>query len=133
MTVLQAGTRRHTLVGVVLAAAMLTSGQAHAQPRDGLLNGALIGAASGAVAGVAFTHAVRDSELTFSQDARGALIFGAIGAGLGLGIDALLNHVSPWPGVAPRRLRFVPAIGRGVAGLAATWTVRPLPRHTARR
>ena len=67
------------------------------QPRDALLNGALIGAASGAVAGVAFTHAVRDSELTFGQYARGALIFGALGAGLGLGIDALFNHGSPWP------------------------------------
>ena len=133
MTVLQAGRRRLALAGVVLAAAMLTGDDAHAQPRDGLLNGALIGAAIGAGAGVAFTHAVRDSDLVFSQYARGALIFGAMGAGLGLGIDALFNQVSPRPGVAPRRLRFVPAIGRGVAGLAATWTVRPLPRHTAPR
>ena len=133
MTVLQAGTRRLTLVGVVLAAAMLTGDEAQAQPRDGLLNGALIGAAIGAGAGVAFTHAVRDSDLVFSQYARGALIFGAMGAGLGLGIDALFNQVSPRPGVAPRRLRVVTAIGRGVAGLAATWTVRPLPRHSARR
>jgi hypothetical protein len=133
MTILQPGTRRRTLVGVVLAAALLSVGQADAQPRDGLLNGALIGAAIGAGAGVAFTHAVRDSDLGLSQYARGALIFGAMGAGLGLGIDALFNQVSPRPGVAPRRLRFVPAIGRGVAGLAATWTVRPLPRHSAPR
>ena len=125
--------RFFALASAVAVAVAVSAGEVQAQPRDGLLNGALIGAASGAVAGVAFTHAVRDSELTFSQDARGALIFGAIGAGLGLGIDALFNHVSSWPGVAPRRLRFVPAIGRGMAGLAVTWTVRPLPRHTEPR
>ena len=133
MIILQRGTRPLALVTVAVLASMLTVGQADAQPRDGLLNGALIGAAVGAGAGVAFTHAVRDSDLVFSQYARGALIFGAMGAGLGLGIDALFNQVSPRPGVAPRRLRFVPAIGRGVAGLAATWTVRPLPRHMAPR
>ena len=126
MTVLQAGTRRLTLVGVVAAAAMLTSGQAHAQPRDGLLNGALIGAASGAVAGVAFTHAVRDSELTFSQYARGALIFGAMGAGLGLGVDALLARVSPHP-AAPPRVRVVPIVWRDRAGVVVRWRGRPRP------
>jgi hypothetical protein len=115
----------------VAVALMLGAGEARAQQRDGLLDGVLIGAALGAGAGVAFTHAVRDSDLVASQYAGGALIFGAFGAGLGLGVDALLSHVSPRPGTQPRRLRFVPAIGRGVAGLAVTWTVRPLHRGLA--
>lgn len=50
----------------------------------------LVLACVGAWAGVAFTHAVRDSDLAFSQYARGALIFGAI-AGVGVGVDALFN------------------------------------------
>ena len=121
MTVLQAGTRRLTLAGVVLAAAMLSGDQAHAQPRDGLLNGALIGAAIGAGAGVAFTHAVRDSDLVFSQYARGALIFGAMGAGLGLGVDALLARVSPHPAATPPRVRVVPIVWRDGAGVVVRW------------
>src|SRR5512145_301996 len=93
--------RRHpahsvALVSVVLLGLTLgSSSPAHAQGRDGLLNGAVIGAVVGAGTGVAFTNAVRDSDLVFSQYARGALIFGAMGAGLGLGVDALLARVSP--------------------------------------
>ena len=107
----------------------LGAGDVHAQPRDGLLNGALIGAAVGAGAGVAFTHAVRDSDLVFSQYARGALIFGALGAGLGLGIDALLDRTAPGPVVGPRRVTIVAAVWRDLTGVAVTWRWRPRPRH----
>jgi hypothetical protein len=82
------------VVFVVLAAG---EREAHAEGHDSLMNGAIIGAAVGAGAGVAFTHAARDSDLSFSQYAYGALIFGAIGAGAGLSIDALFNRASPGP------------------------------------
>jgi hypothetical protein len=92
-----------------------------AQGRDALWNGALIGAAVGAGTGVAFTHAVRDSDLDFGQYARGAVVFAALGAGAGLGIDALLNRGSSVPPVGQRRVLIVPAAWRDFAGVAATW------------
>ena len=94
---------------------------AHAQGRDGLLNGTAAGAAVGAGLGVAFTHAVRDSDLTFSQYAYGGLVFGAIGAGVGLGIDALLNRASPAPVLRPRGVTIAPAVRRHVRGVVVQW------------
>ena len=110
--------RRHTFAVVLLMSLLLSHGQASAQNRDSLLNGALIGGAIGAGIGVGFTHAVRDSDLTFGQYAYGGLVFGAIGAGAGLGIDALLNR-SARP-VASRSLVITPAVGR-VNGVAVVW------------
>jgi len=115
------GLRRFVLACLVCVALALGPGQAQAQGRDSLLNGALIGAAAGAGAGVAFTHAVRDSDLVFSQYAYGALVFGALGAGIGVGVDALLNRASPRPGLGPRRIVITPAVWRNVAGAAVTW------------
>ena len=109
------------LACLVLAALALGERPASAQGRDGLLNGTLIGAAAGAGAGVAFTHAVRDSDLTFGQYAYGALIFGAIGAGAGLGIDALLHRVLPDRRVPPRRVLIAPAVSRDVASVVVRW------------
>jgi hypothetical protein len=79
------------------------------------------GITSGAGVGVAFTHAVRDSDLEFSQYAYGAMVFGALGAGVGLGVDALLHRASPRPAPRSRRVSIAPAIWRSVAGLAVTW------------
>lgn len=101
-------------VACIVLALLLSGGQAYAQGRDGLLNGAVIGAAVGAGAGVAFTHAVRDSDLTFGQYMRGALIFGAIGAGAGIGVDALFNRASSVPGTPRRRVLIAPAAWRGL-------------------
>jgi hypothetical protein len=109
------------MVWVVFAALALGERRADAQSRDALLNGALIGAAAGAGIGVAFTHAVRDSDLVFSQYARGGLVFGAIGAGVGLGVDALLHRAAPGPGVPPRRVLIAPSVWRDVAGVFVKW------------
>jgi hypothetical protein len=106
---------------VVFAVLALGERPAHAQGRDGLLNGTVIGAAVGAGLGVAFTHAVRDSDLGVSQYARGALVFGAMGAGVGLGIDALFNRVSPGPRAAPRRVLIAPTVWRDVTGVMVRW------------
>lgn len=126
------GARRWLITsGIVLAVFGPGEGRAHAQTRDGLLNGALIGGAIGAAAGIAFTHAVRDSDLVASQYARGGLIFGAMGAALGLGVDALFERVAPLS--APRRLRIVPVVWRNRAGLAVTWRPHGAARANARR
>ena len=103
--------RTITLTWLVVAVLTLCVRPAEAQGRDGLLNGAIIGGAIGAGAGVAFTHAVRDSDLTFSQYSRSAIIFGAMGAGIGLGVDALFN----------RRVVFSPTLSSDVRGLRVAW------------
>jgi hypothetical protein len=87
----------------LLAAPTVGDGQTYAQSRDDLLNGMVIGAAVGAGAGVAFTHAVRDSDLSFGQYAYGALVFGAVGAGVGLGVDALLDRAWRTSTAGPRQ------------------------------
>jgi hypothetical protein len=112
-------TKRFTVAGALLASLVLSHGQASAQNRDSLLNGAAIGGAIGVGIGIAFTHAVRDSDLTAGQYAYGGLVFGAIGAGAGLGVDALLNR-SPRPAVTRSGLFIAPAVGR-VNGVAVIW------------
>ncbi len=99
---------------------LVSAGPASAQARDRLLNGVVIGAAVGAGAGIAFTHAVRDSDLTAGQYARGALIFGAIGAGAGLGVDALLAR-GPRPAFGARRLWIAPALWRNSSSVMVRW------------
>ena len=109
--------KMRVLFCLVVAATLLTESHARAQGNDSVANGATIGAVVGAGVGVAFTHAVRDSDLTFGQYARGALIFGAIGAGAGIGVDALLNRSSQHAPRARRPLLIVPAVWRNVAGV----------------
>ena len=112
-----------TIVLAVALCATLVLGErtAQAQGRDSVANGVVIGAAIGAGAGLAFTHAVRDSDLTAGQYARGALVFGALGAGAGLGVDALLNRASSMPLASPRRLTIAPAFWRRVSVVLVRW------------
>lgn len=121
MVLLARQSRGTCAVGCVLLLLALSAGPANAQSSDGLLNGTIAGAAVGAGLGIAFSHAVRDSDLGFNQYAYGALVFGAIGAGIGLGVDALLNRRSPAPGVFARKVTIAPAVGRKVAGVAVRW------------
>jgi hypothetical protein len=121
------GARAVALACFIAAAIVVGERSVSAQGRDGLLNGAIIGGAVGAGAGVAFTHAVRDSDLTFGQYMRGALIFGAIGAGAGIGVDALFNRASSVPGTARPgtkgpRVFVAPAVWRGLKGVVVRWS-----------
>jgi hypothetical protein len=111
---------RLLMSAAVVVAVMAGVRPAQAQSRDSLMNGTIIGAATGAGLGVAFTHATRDSDLGFTQYAYGALVFGAIGAGAGVGIDALLTRGSR-PVLNPRRLLIAPSVWRNVAGVAVRW------------
>ena len=117
-TVIAPRSRAHGFVLACAVFAMLALGErpAHAQGRDSLLNGTVIGAAVGGGMGVALVHAVRDTE-GFGQYAHGALIFGAMGAGVGLGVDALLNRAASAPGATPRRLLITPTVWRHLGGV----------------
>ena len=121
MTGLRSGARDVLMACVVFGILTVGESTAHAQGRDSLLNGTVIGAAVGAGIGVAFTHAVRDSDLTFGQYAYGALVIGALGAGIGLGVDALLSRALPGPSVTPRRVSIAPTMTRKVRGVAVKW------------
>lgn len=116
-------TTKSLIVTTCVALMALTFGEreARAQGRDAVLNGAIIGGAVGAGLGVAFTHAVRDSELGFTQYAQGALIFGAIGAAVGIGVDALFNRAALTPAGTQRRILIAPTIWRNVAGVRVRW------------
>jgi hypothetical protein len=110
-------------VTACLVAGSVTSGasEVYAQGRDSLLNGVIIGGAAGAAAGIGYVHLVRDSDLTASQYARGAIVFGAIGAGIGLGIDAAFYRTATGRPVTPRRMLVAPAVWRNVASVAVKW------------
>lgn len=112
---------RGFVVALVIAAVAWGGEEADAQGRDGLLNGAMIGAAVGAGTGVVVTHSLRDSELRFGQYVRGALVFAAVGAGAGLAADALLIRVSPRPIARGGQIAIRPVVRRDVASLVVTW------------
>jgi hypothetical protein len=88
--------------------------------RDSLLNGTVIGFAVGAALGITYAYAVRDSDLDVGQYAYSALIFGGIGAGVGLGIDALFDRNSSVVGGSPRRVALSPRVSRKTAGVRVT-------------
>ena len=113
--------RRFVVACALLSAVTFGANDAQAQTRDSLLNGAVIGAAVGAGVGVFFTHAVRDSDLSFGQYAYGGLVFGALGAGVGLGVDALFNRASPRPHVTQRRVVIAPTVWRETASVRVHW------------
>ena len=91
---------------------------AHAQVRDNLWSGALIGGAIGAGAGIALVQVTSDSELGFREYGYGALVFGGIGAGVGIGIDALLFRNQPRKPEKPPRIVIAPAVWRKTRAVA---------------
>ena len=94
---------------------------AQAQVRDNVWNGAVIGGLIGDAAGVLFTHAVRDSDLTAGQYAYGAAVFGGIGAGVGMGIDVMLFRSQPRRPERPARVLIAPAVWKNTKAVAVKW------------
>ncbi len=96
---------------------ILGAAQTSGSGRDSLVNGTVIGAAVGAAAGMALAYATRDSELGVEQYSYAALVFGGIGAGVGLGVDALLNRAAKVPVGSPRRIAIKTRVSRKAAGV----------------
>jgi hypothetical protein len=88
--------------------------------RDSLINGTVIGAVVGAVIGMGIAYATIDSELGVEQYSYAALGFGGIGAGIGLGVDALLNRGSSVAVGSPRRIAVKTKVSRKAAGVGVT-------------
>ena len=94
-----------------------------ARPGDGLGNGALIGLGAGAAFGLLAATAGTDTCEGYYEPcgpgwvAGSTLVFGAIGAGIGVGVDALVHHDRVIYRRGPRRqTRVAPVLGPGVAG-----------------
>lgn len=83
---------------------------------DSLLNGALIGAGAGVAAGLLLCRATEPWE-NCRDDIGPLLRFGALGAGIGMGVDALIRGQRT---IYPQRtngLHAAPVVGRHRAGL----------------
>jgi hypothetical protein len=100
-----------------------------ARPNDSLANGALIGFGTGAALGLlAATAGSCDGEIGCFEGpgwvAYTTLLMGAMGAGVGVGIDALIRRDRiVYPRKPRPQARLAPAIGPGVRGvvLGLTW------------
>jgi hypothetical protein len=83
---------------------------------DSLLNGALIGAGAGVASGLLLCRATEPWE-NCRDDVGPMLIFGALGAGIGTGIDALLRREQTMPPGGRSGLVVRSLAGRRLRGL----------------
>ena len=89
---------------------------------DSVLNGALIGAGAGVASGLLLCRLTETWE-NCRDDVGPMVRFGAIGAGIGIGIDALIRGrktIYEAPGTT--RLHAAPIVGRRAAGLQVSLT-----------
>ena len=91
-------------VGVMLVQPLCCEAQGRPRPggRDSILDGTAIGFAAGAGFGIVYVSVVRDLVLDVGDYTSSALIFGGLGAAVGLGIDALCDRHSS--AVGPRHV-----------------------------
>lgn len=105
-----------------------------ARPSDSLANGAVIGLAAGVAFGIlGSTVGTSDCEgydfamALCPQGPRyivaSALIFGGIGAGIGVGIDALIHHKRVIYRRDSHQTRLAPVVGPGIGGavISVSW------------
>lgn len=86
---------------------------------DSVLNGALIGAGVAVAAGLFFCTRTEPWE-NCRDDVGPMLRIGAIGAGIGIAIDALIRKRKPASATVPEHLRLyvAPAVARGAGSLS---------------
>jgi hypothetical protein len=83
---------------------------------DSVLNGALIGAAAGLGSGLLLCRAMEPWEVC--NDPGPLLRISALGAAIGIGIDALIRErETVYPAAAPTQLHVAPMVGRGAKGV----------------
>lgn len=90
--------------------------QAQARESDSLLNGALIGAAAGVASGL-FLCRLSEPWRNCVDDVGPMIRIGAIGAGIGIGIDALIRRTIYQSPDGAARLHAEPLMGRRGGGL----------------
>ena len=97
-----------------------------ARPNDGLGNGALIGLGAGAAFGLLGSTVGTDDCDGYYYCGSGwvvgsALVFGGIGAGIGVGVDALIRRDRViYRRDGRRQTRVAPVVGPGVGGAVAS-------------
>jgi hypothetical protein len=92
-------------------------------PDDTLANGAWIGLGIGGGFGVLSLAATVPMGATNSDIAVGGLLFGGVGAAIGVGVDALIHGKHEIYRRAPgARATIVPVLGRGVRGGAVSYS-----------
>ena len=83
---------------------------------DSVLNGALIGAAAGVGTGIAYCLMMEPWEIC--NDPGSLSLFGALGAGIGIGIDALIREREViYKSENSTGLHVAPMVGRGTKGV----------------
>ena len=100
------------------------------RPHDSLANGALIGLASGAAFGLAWVigeeHDCEPGYLFCSDPTAGAyiaapLVFGGLGAAIGVGIDALIRKdPTLYQRTGGARVRLAPSVGPGLRAVVVS-------------
>jgi hypothetical protein len=87
-----------------------------ARRSDSLVNGALIGAGAAIASGLLLCRAMEPWDVC--NDAGPIVRFGAFGAGIGIGIDALIRgRRTVYEARGSSRLDFAPLLGRGAGGV----------------
>jgi hypothetical protein len=87
--------------------------------RDSLWNGAIVGAGTGAMLGLAFGVSREDACRAcagFNQPLAYGALFAAVGAGVGAGVDAMFRRAAPITSGVPR-VRVLPLLSRDVKGI----------------
>jgi hypothetical protein len=114
---------RAVLLMLMITTAGTSAASAQTQPNvvtiresDSLLNGALIGAGAGAASGLFFCTLMEPWEFC-RQDFSSMAKFGAIGAGIGIGIDALIRRKVYQTASGETEVLAAPIIGRRARGL----------------
>ena len=88
---------------------------------DSLLNGALIGAGAGVASGLFFCTLMEPWEIC-RDDFAGMAKVGAIGAGIGMGIDALIRKKIYQTASGAAEIHAAPLIGRRAKGVRLSLT-----------
>lgn len=83
---------------------------------DSLLNGALIGAAAGIAAGLSLCT-LTEPWRNCRDDVGPMLRIGALGAAIGIGIDALIREKETFGAVGTAQVHVAPTVGRRGGGL----------------
>ena len=104
-----------SITSAASAQAPQTSGAAVRQS-DSLLNGALIGAGAGVASGLLFCRMMEPWE-NCRDDFGSMLKVGAIGAGIGMGIDALIRKKVYQSASGAAEVYAAPIVGRRAQGL----------------